>query len=48
MKHLSDELLVHAYKKALAMELDRDFILLLEEELERRELWHWVRHSPEN
>ncbi|MFC2947588.1 sporulation histidine kinase inhibitor Sda [Virgibacillus sediminis] len=48
MKHLSDELLIHAYKKALVMDLDGDFISLLEEELERRKLWHRVGHSAEN
>ncbi|MFC3041600.1 sporulation histidine kinase inhibitor Sda [Virgibacillus xinjiangensis] len=48
MQHLSDELLIHAYEKALSMNLDGDFISLLEEELERRQLWHRLRQSSKN
>ncbi|MEM1505371.1 sporulation histidine kinase inhibitor Sda [Domibacillus sp. 8LH] len=38
MKEQTDEFIVEAYKKAVKLDLDRDFLLLLEEELERREL----------
>jgi|GEM_PF-5658783 len=38
MKHASDELLIHAYKKALHLNVDQNFIVLLKEELVRRNL----------
>jgi len=36
MEHLSDSLLLEAYKKAIDLKLNDDFIQLIEEELERR------------
>lgn len=38
MEYLSDELLVDSYKKALDLDLNRDFIRVLEIELVRRKL----------
>ncbi|MDE5415697.1 sporulation histidine kinase inhibitor Sda [Alkalihalobacterium chitinilyticum] len=38
MYHIDNELLLEVYAKALELELDEDFITLLKEELEEREL----------
>ncbi|MGY4690386.1 sporulation histidine kinase inhibitor Sda [Salibacterium sp. K-3] len=38
MNQLSDELLIEAYEKALRLQLNDDFILLLEQELRNRSL----------
>ncbi|WP_102027811.1 sporulation histidine kinase inhibitor Sda [Salirhabdus sp. Marseille-P4669] len=38
MHSLSDEQLFDSYKKALELELDKEFIRLLEEELMKREI----------
>ncbi|MEB1807902.1 MAG: sporulation histidine kinase inhibitor Sda [Bacillaceae bacterium] len=38
MYHIDDELLLEVYTKALELELDEDFITLLTEELEERQL----------
>ncbi|WP_240376531.1 sporulation histidine kinase inhibitor Sda [Bacillus piscicola] len=38
MEHLSDELLLEAYEKALQLNLNQDFISLIEEELKKRSL----------
>jgi developmental checkpoint coupling sporulation initiation to replication initiation len=38
MKEQTDEFIVEAYEKALELNLEPDFLLLLEKELERREL----------
>ncbi|MFZ4451949.1 sporulation histidine kinase inhibitor Sda [Salibacterium aidingense] len=38
MNQLSDELLIEAYEKALRLQLNEDFISLIEEELKHRSL----------
>jgi hypothetical protein len=38
MQHLSDEMLIEVYQRALAMKLDPAFIELLQVELQRRNL----------
>lgn len=38
MRELSDESLIETYFKALDLELEADFIKLLEQEIERRKL----------
>ncbi|MFB5662139.1 sporulation histidine kinase inhibitor Sda [Alteribacillus sp. HJP-4] len=38
MRQLSDDLLIEAYEKAIHLELNSDFIALIEEELNRRSL----------
>ncbi|MFD2704107.1 MULTISPECIES: sporulation histidine kinase inhibitor Sda [Salibacterium] len=38
MKQLSDELLIEAYEKALRLQLNDDFILVLEQEIKNRSL----------
>ncbi|MFS0907596.1 sporulation histidine kinase inhibitor Sda [Priestia aryabhattai] len=41
MKKLNDETLLASYFKAIELKLDKDFILILEEELKRRDL-HFI------
>ncbi|ALS21580.1 MULTISPECIES: sporulation histidine kinase inhibitor Sda [Paenibacillus] len=36
MRRISDVALIHAYKLAIELDLDRDFIKMLEKEIERR------------
>ena len=38
MKHLSDDKLIQAYKEAIELNLDKDFITLLKKELIKRDL----------
>lgn len=38
MKKITDQLLIESYFKAIELDLDKDFILVLEEELKRRGL----------
>lgn len=38
MKDQTDQFIIEAYKKAIELNLEPDFLLLLEEELGRREL----------
>ena len=38
MKEQTDQFIVEAYKKAIELNLEQDFLLLLEEELDRRAL----------
>ncbi|NGQ94774.1 sporulation histidine kinase inhibitor Sda [Brevibacillus sp. SYP-B805] len=38
MQHLSDEMLIEVYQRAMAMKLDQAFIELLHVELQRRNL----------
>ncbi|MFJ7684293.1 sporulation histidine kinase inhibitor Sda [Peribacillus butanolivorans] len=38
MKKLNDQLLIESYLKAIELDLDKNFILVLEEELKRRGL----------
>ena len=38
MKKITDQLLIESYFKAIELNLDKDFILVLEEELKRRGL----------
>ncbi|MFC3039130.1 sporulation histidine kinase inhibitor Sda [Virgibacillus xinjiangensis] len=40
MKHLSDELLLESYYKANELNLSPDFLLLMEEEIQKRDLWY--------
>ncbi|MRH43050.1 sporulation histidine kinase inhibitor Sda [Aquibacillus halophilus] len=42
MEHLSDDLLIESYYKATELELSREFILLIEKELQRRSLLHEI------
>ncbi len=37
MRRISDVALIHAYKLAIELDLDRDFIKMLEKEIERRD-----------
>ncbi|PES93501.1 sporulation histidine kinase inhibitor Sda [Priestia megaterium] len=43
MKKITDQLLIESYFKAIELDLDKDFILILEEELKRRGLSLIVR-----
>lgn len=43
MKKITDQLLIESYFKAIELDLDKDFILVLEEELKRRGLSLIVR-----
>ncbi|WP_277673370.1 sporulation histidine kinase inhibitor Sda [Piscibacillus halophilus] len=45
MEQLSDQLLVESYKKARKLELNHDFIKLIEEELIRRGLNQYLKES---
>jgi len=36
VRRISDVALIHAYKLAIELDLDRDFIKMLEKEIERR------------
>lgn len=38
MKKLNDQLLIYSYLKAIELDLNKNFILVLEEELKRRGL----------
>jgi len=38
MNKITDQLLIESYFKAIELDLDKDFILVLEEELKRRGL----------
>lgn len=38
MKKITEQLLIESYFKAIELDLDKDFILVLEEELKRRGL----------
>jgi len=38
MKEQTDQFIIEAYEKAVELNLERDFLLLLEAELDRREL----------
>ncbi|MFC2949366.1 sporulation histidine kinase inhibitor Sda [Virgibacillus sediminis] len=48
MKHLSDGLLMEAYKKATTMQLADDFIRYLEMELAKRRLLNRVKNTNSN
>jgi len=39
LQKIDDEILITSYYKSIELELDNDFILLLQEELERREIF---------
>lgn len=45
MEQLSDQLLVESYKKAQKLELNNDFIKLIEAELIRRGLYQYMKES---
>lgn len=45
MKKLSDDLLIESYYKANEMNLNRDFIELIETEMKRRSLGHMLSVS---
>ena len=45
MKNLSDELLIDAYFKAIKLNLSKDFIQLIEREIQRRALSHKICSS---
>ncbi|MBP1969457.1 developmental checkpoint coupling sporulation initiation to replication initiation [Virgibacillus natechei] len=47
MEYLSDKLLIDSYKKALDLDLNQDFIRVLERELVRRKL-HFSFKNIEN
>ncbi|OCA92482.1 MULTISPECIES: sporulation histidine kinase inhibitor Sda [Bacillaceae] len=42
MNRISDDLLLEAYTKARKLDLSRDFILLIEDELKKRALYYQV------
>jgi developmental checkpoint coupling sporulation initiation to replication initiation len=42
MKNLNNDMLVEAYVKAKELRLNEDFIMLLQKELEKRDLQHKV------
>ena len=48
MKRINDELLLELYIKALKLNLDKDFILILEKELERRGLLFIIETDKDN
>ncbi|WP_091497435.1 sporulation histidine kinase inhibitor Sda [Amphibacillus marinus] len=43
MNHLSDEGLLESYHKATELNLDREFIKLIELEINRRSLTHLIK-----
>lgn len=43
MNRISDDLLLEAYAKARKLDLSRDFILLIEDELKKRALYYQVK-----
>ena len=45
MKNMPDELLIEAYFKAIKINLEPDFIYLLEAEIRRRSLSHKIKIS---
>ncbi|BDG36866.1 sporulation histidine kinase inhibitor Sda [Parageobacillus sp. VR-IP] len=45
MKHLSDELLIESYYKAKELNLNPEFIALIEKEIQRRSLSHKIKLS---
>lgn len=45
MRKLSDELLIESYFKARELNLSPDFILLIENEMERRSLFNKLKIS---
>ncbi|MRG86669.1 sporulation histidine kinase inhibitor Sda [Salinibacillus xinjiangensis] len=45
MEHLSDELLIESYHKACELKLSKEFIQLIEDEIQRRSLFHKIRQS---
>ncbi|MGD7009823.1 sporulation histidine kinase inhibitor Sda [Metabacillus sp. 84] len=45
MRKLSDELLIESYYKATELKLSNDFIYLIESEIKRRSLAHFLRNS---
>ncbi|SDI84647.1 sporulation histidine kinase inhibitor Sda [Alteribacillus bidgolensis] len=45
MRQLSDELLIEAYEKAIGLDLNKDFIYLIEEEMKRRSLLEQIKHQ---
>ncbi|KKK33122.1 sporulation protein [Mesobacillus campisalis] len=45
MRKLSDELLIESYYKAVELNLNTDFIRLIETEIKRRSLSHKIRYS---
>ncbi|WP_186576476.1 sporulation histidine kinase inhibitor Sda [Aquibacillus kalidii] len=44
MEHLSDELLLESYYKANELELSKEFIQLIEKEIQRRSLLHEIQY----
>ncbi|MDY0408508.1 sporulation histidine kinase inhibitor Sda [Virgibacillus soli] len=45
MEHLSDDLLIESYHKANELKLSPDFILLIKEEINKRQLNHKIKYS---
>ncbi|MCM3588852.1 sporulation histidine kinase inhibitor Sda [Mesobacillus maritimus] len=45
MRKLSDELLIESYFKARELNLNKEFIQLIETEIQRRSLTHKIRVS---
>ncbi|KGX88948.1 sporulation histidine kinase inhibitor Sda [Pontibacillus litoralis] len=43
MEHLSDELLIETYQKAIDLQLSSEFIQLIEEELQQRSITYQVK-----
>ncbi|AMM91666.1 sporulation protein [Peribacillus simplex] len=48
MKKLNDQLLIESYLKAIELGLDKNFILVLEEEMKRRGLHLIVQKDRRN
>ncbi|MDC0705499.1 MULTISPECIES: sporulation histidine kinase inhibitor Sda [Priestia] len=48
MDKLQDETLLASYFKAIELKLDKDFILILEEELKRRDLRFMTKTDRSN
>ncbi len=44
MEYLSNELLLESYNKAIELELSPDFINLIKEEIDKRDLTHNIKH----
>jgi len=48
MEHLSDQLLLESYNKANELNLSPDFLLLIEDEIDRRHLTHKLKTFNKN
>ena len=44
LRHLSNELLLESYEKAIELKLNQDFISLIKKEIDRRDLLYVSHH----